>query len=96
MSNEWKNVYTGLYFNSYTLDIIFDDTLVSKELHIFFQNAGKTLNINESSYIVHYCSSITDPADKAMNTCKSHPNILLMKEKLENMDHFSFKEASKI
>ena len=91
-------VYRSLFCQvfSYTLGIIFDDTLVSKELNIVFQNAGKTLNINENSYIVHYCSSITDPADKAINTYKSHHNILLIKQKLENMDLFSFKEVSKI
>ena len=91
-------VYRSLFCQvfSYTLDIIFDDTLVSKELNIVFQNAGKTLNINENSHIVHYCSGIIDPADKAINTYKSHHNILLMKQKLENMDLFSFKEASKI
>ena len=88
-------MYTGLYFNSYTPDIIFDDTLVSKELNIFFQNATKVLSINENTYIVDSCSSITDPVDKAINTYKSHHSILLMKQKLENLDHFSFKEIFK-
>ena len=96
MSNERKNMYTGLYFNSYTPGIIFDDTLASKELNNFFQNATKTLNINENSYIVDSCFSITELVDKAINTYKSHPNIFRMKQKLENVDHFSFKEVSKI
>ena len=39
-------------------------------------------------------SSITDPVDKAINTYKNHPSILLIKQKLENVDNFSFKEVS--
>ena len=74
-------------------NILSDDTLVSEELNNFFQNAIKTLNINENSYIVDSSSSITDPVDKAINTYKNHPSILLIKQKLENVDHFSFKEV---
>ena len=57
-------------------NILFDDTLVSEELNNFFQNATKTLNINENSYIVDSSSSITDLVDKAINTCKNHPQHL--------------------
>ena len=71
-----------------------DDTLVSEELNNVFQNVTKTLNMNEDSYIVDFSSSITDPVDKAINTYKNHPSILLIKQKLENVDHFSFKEVS--
>ena len=75
-------------------NILSDDTLVSEELDSFFQNATKTLNVNENSYILHSSISITDPVDKAINTYKNHPSILLIKQKLENVDHFSFKEVS--
>ena len=68
-------------------------TFVSQQLNNFFQNATKTLNINENSYIVDLGSSITDPVDKTINTYKNHPSILLIKLKLENEDHFSFKEV---
>ena len=74
-------------------NILSDETLVSEELNIFFQNETKTLNINENSYIVDSRSSITDPVDKAINTYKNHPSILLIKQKLENEDHFLFKEG---
>ena len=74
--------------------IIFEDNeqnnVVSQELNNFFQNATKTVNINENSYTVDLSSSITDPVDKAINTNKKHPSILLIKQKLENVDHFSF------
>ena len=75
-------------------NILSDDTLVSEKLNNFFQNATKTLNINENSYIVDSSSSITDPVDKAINTYKNHPSILLINQILENVDHFSFKEVS--
>ena len=67
--------------------------MVSKELNIFFQNATKALNINDNSYLIDSSSSITDRIDK-VNTYKSHHSILLIKQKLENADHFSFKEVS--
>ena len=52
------------------------------------------LYINENLYIVDSSSSMIDPVDKTINTYKSHLSILLIKRKLENMDHFSFKENS--
>ena len=64
------------------------------ELNNFCLNATKTLNISENFYIVDSSSSITDPVDKAINTYKNHPSILLIKQKLENVDHFLFKEVS--
>ena len=66
---------------------------MSEELNNFFQNATKVLNIDGNSYIVDSSSSITDPVDKAIKAGKNHHNILLMKQKLENVDHFSFKEV---
>ena len=97
----WKNIQPLFsekrkFANKITLEdseenILSDDTLVSEKLDTFFQNAIKTLNINENFYIVDSSSSITDPVDEAINTYKNHPSILLIKQKLENVDHFSFK-----
>ena len=93
----WKNIQPLFsekkkFANKTTLEDseenISDDTLVLQELKNFFQNATKALNINENSYIVDSSSSITDPLDKAINTYKNHPSVLLMKQKLENVDHF--------
>ena len=75
-------------------NILTDDTLVSEELNNFFQNATKVLNINENSNIVDSSFSITDTVDKAINTYKNHPSILLIIQKLENVDNFTFKEFS--
>ena len=60
-------------------NILSDDTLVSEELNYFFQNAAEALNINENTYIGDSSSSITDPVDKAINTYRNHPSILLIK-----------------
>ena len=65
-------MYTGLYFNSYSPDIISDGTLVSEEQNNFFQNATKVLSSNENSYIVDSSSSIADSIDKAINTYKNY------------------------
>ena len=54
----------------------------------------QTLNINTNLYIVYCSSSISDHVDKAINKYKNHSSILLMKQKLENVDEFSFKEVS--
>ena len=51
------------------------------------------MKINESTYIVDSRSNIIDPVDKVINTYKNHPSILLIKQKLENVDHFSFQEV---
>ena len=74
----WKNIQPLFsekrkFANKITLEdseknILSDDILVSEELNNFFQNAIKTLNIIENSYIVDSSSTITDPVDKAMNT----------------------------
>ena len=48
--------------------ILSDNTLVLEELNNFFQSA-----INNSD---------ADPVDKASNTYKDHPSILLIKQKL--------------
>ena len=91
----WKNIQPLFskkrkFANKITLEDS-EKNIVSEELKNFFQNVIKTLNINENSYIV---DSITDPVDKAINTNKNHPSILLIKQKLENVDHFLFKEVS--
>ena len=38
---------------------------------------------------------MTDPVDKAISTYKNHPSIMLIIQKLENIDHFSFKKVHK-
>ena len=73
-------------------NIISGGFLVSKELNNVFQNAARTLNVNENLYIIDSSSSVAHPEDKGVNICKSHPGIFLLKQKLENVDYFSFKK----
>ena len=101
----WKKKY-NLFFsekrkiaNKVTLEnseenILSDDTSVSEELNIFFQNTTKTLSINENFYNADSKSSIIDPVDKTISTYENHPSIFLIKQKWENVDHFSFQEVS--
>ena len=92
--SEKRKFTSKITFEDSEEDIISDDTLVSEELNNLFQNATVTLNVNENSYIVNSsCSNITAPVDKDI-TYKNYSSILLMKQELENMDHFSFKEVS--
>ena len=58
---------------------ISDDKLVSEELNIFFQNATKTLNIIENSYLTNNANEVLDSADKAVFKYKNHPSILTIK-----------------
>ena len=92
----WKNIQPLFsekreFANKITLEDSEENILSDDTKQFFLQNATKTLNINENSYIVHSSPSITD---KAINTYKNHPSILLIKQKLENEAHFSFKEVS--
>ena len=47
-------------------NIISDDKLVSEELNNFFQNATKTLNIIDNSYLMNNTNEVLDPVDKAV------------------------------
>ena len=58
--------------------MILGDTLVSEELNKLFQNATKTLNINDTSFIVYSSFSTADPVDKAINTYKNTRSIVLI------------------
>ena len=71
-----------------------DHAWLTDELNNFFQNATKTLNINENSYIVDASSSMTDPVDQAVRKYKNHSIILFIKQKLENVGHLSFRKVS--
>ena len=60
-------------------NIISDDKLVSEELNNFLQNATKTLNIIENSYLTNSANEVLDPVDKAVFKYKNHPSILTIK-----------------
>ena len=82
-------------------NVISDNTTVPEKLinknYKINDNKNKTIktpNINGNSYFAGSGSSITNPVNKAINAYKNHLTILLMKQQLENLDHFSFKKVS--
>ena len=65
--------------------IISEDSLVSEELNLFFQNATKSLDINKNSYIKDETNESTDTVKKA---------IYKYKDNIRGATPFLFKEAS--
>ena len=55
-----------------------EEHLVSEELKNIFENAIKSLQINENSYIIDEQSDITNATIKAINKHMHHPSILLL------------------
>ena len=60
---------------------IFDDHLVSEEFNNFFENATRSLEINENSYIIDTDSNEINSVEKAIS--KYHPSVLLIKGTLK-------------
>ena len=75
-------------------NIIPDDNLVSEELNNFFQNATKTLNVIENSYLTNNANEVLDPVDEAVFKYKNHPSILTIKNLLGATTTFLFNEVS--
>ena len=78
-------------------NIISDDKLVSEELNNFFQNATKTLNIIDNSYLMNNTNEVLDPVDKAVFQVyiyKKHPTILTIKNSLGATTLFLFNKVS--
>ena len=75
-------------------NIISEEHLSYEELNNFFQNATKSLQINENPYIIDEQSDITDPIIKAINKYKHHPSILLINSKLSSPQSFSFNKIN--
>ena len=48
-----------------------EDSLVSKEMNSYFQNAAKTLDIKENSYIKNETNEYTDTIEKAIYKYKT-------------------------
>ena len=68
-------------------DTIFDD------LNKFFENATRSLEKNENSYIIDTGSNEINSVEKAINKYWNHPSVLLIKSTLENIPSFSFNEV---
>ena len=75
-------------------NIISYDKLVSEELNNFFQNATKTFNIIENSYLTNNANEVLDLVDKAVFKYQNHPSILTIKNSLHVTKPFLFNEVS--
>ena len=69
---------------------IFEDHLVSEELNKFFENATRSLEINENSYIIDTDTNEINSVEKTINMYRNHPSVLLIKSRLKNTPSFSF------
>ena len=75
-------------------EILKDDTKIAEELNLFFSNAVKFLNIVENTYIINSVSdNLKDPVTGAIENLKTHPNVLIIKDKIFQGNKFSFTEV---
>ena len=73
--------------------VISDDQLISEELNQFFNNASRSFNIREKSYLIDK-SQLLDLANKVISKSRNYSRSLLIKEKIRNLASLSFREAS--
>ena len=72
--------------------IISEDSLVSEGIDFFFQNATKSLDINENSYVKDENNEYTDTVEKVIYKYVNHPSILLIKDNIEALLLFCLKK----
>ena len=76
-------------------EILKHDTEIAEEFNLFFPNAVKSLNIVENTYITNRVSdNLKDPVARAIETFKTHPSVLIIKDKIFQGNEFSFTEIS--
>ena len=76
-------------------EILKDGTEIAEELNRFFSNAVKSLNIAENTCITNRVSdNLKDPVARAIEKFKTHPSVLIIKNKIFQGNNFSFTEVS--
>ena len=65
-----------------------------KNQTFFLQNATKTLNIMENSYLTSNANQVLDPVDKVVFQYKNHPSIVTIKNALGATTPFFFNRVS--
>ena len=76
-------------------EILKDDTEIAEELNLFFSNAFKSLNIAENTCITNRVfDNLKDPVARAIGKFKTHPSVLIIKDKIFQGNNFSFTEVS--
>ena len=70
-------------------------TEIAEELNRIFSNAVKSLNIAENTCITNRVSdNLKDPVARAIEKFKTHPSVLIIKDKISQGNKFSFTEVS--
>ena len=70
-------------------------TEIAEELNRIFSNAVKSLNIAENTCITNRVSdNLKDPVARAIEKFKTHPSVLIIKDKIFQGNKFPFTEVS--
>ena len=71
------------------------DAEIAEELNLFFSNAVKSLNNAENTYITNRVTdNLKDPVARAIEKFKTHPSVLIIKDKIFQGNNFSFIKVS--
>ena len=78
----------GSYIQPVECNDLFEDyQKIAEGLNNFYKKAVSNLKINENTYIInHNTDNNSEPVDKDICKYKFHPNILLIKNKLDNQE----------
>ena len=76
-------------------EVLQDDKKIAEELNTFLKNAVSSLDVNESSSIINQnFQNIDDPVDRAIEMYKYHLSIILINNKVDNQNRFSFEPVA--
>ena len=76
-------------------EVLQEDKKIAEELNTFFKNAVFSLDIHENSSIINQnFQNIDDPVDRAIEMYKYHPSIILINNKVDNQNTFSFEPVA--
>ena len=63
---------------------------IAEKLNAFFSNIVKELNIRVKKDLLCDVSDINNPVERAIQKCKNHPSIQMIKETFDSIKTFSF------
>ena len=95
----WK-IFKPLFFEKVNtnenITLVENNNFISSEIEIaeklnaFFSNIVKELNIKVKEDLLCNVSDINDPVERAIQECKNHPSIQMIKETFDSNKTFSF------
>ena len=72
-------------------NIFSDDKIVAEKLSNYFENAVKSLNIEENKLLLTHVTDVVDPINVIIKRYENHPSILAIKGKvIQPMQKFVF------